>query len=345
MSVGPDVVSILNSWWGGGYQCDESLASIAQASNLVFGGNPLYQVSDFLAVYPKFGTQPQGMLIVVPDPVTPGSGYVVNDQLTVVQPDAQNGLVQVAAVGAGGVPTAYTVVTPGTGYQTTPIVNAIAAATLFDGGQGYVVGDVVVPLQPNAGDAALQVTSIGVLGTVTGFTLIQGGTGYAAQGEVVCAGGHGTGLLINITGITIYVGSGTTGGTGNSALVDVTQITAPNLVCIPPAVLQMYVNLASSQLSINRWGQGQWQIAMAWFIAHYATLYLRSEGSYGSTPGQVAASGLTRGIMVSKSAGNVSATIKVPEGLEEWGSFLLTEYGLQLITMARVVGMGCVYAW
>ena len=82
---------------------------------------------------------------------------------------------------------------------------------------------------------------------------------------------------------------------------------------------------------------------MSWFVAHYATLYLRSEGNVGSTAGQIAASGLTRGIMVTKSAGNVSAMIEVPKGLEEWGAWTSTEYGVQLATIAKVIGIGGMY--
>lgn len=263
MSAGPDVISILNSWWGGGYNCSTyDLASIAAASNLVFGGNPLYQMSDFLAFYPKFGMQPQSLMSVVPDATTPGAGYVANDVLALIQPDASGGTVIVLTVGVGGVPTAYGIVTPGTGYSV-----------------------------------------------------------YSAP-----------------------PGSMTTGGTGSGALVDVINITAANLVTIPPAVLQAYINLASAQLSQYRWG-AIWPIAMAWFVAHYATLYLRSEGNYGSTAGQIASSGLTKGILVSKSAGNVSATIEVPGGLEDWGAWQETEYGIQLITQAKVIGMGMIYAF
>jgi Protein of unknown function (DUF4054) len=266
MSIGPDVVSILNSWWGGGYQGYDDLASIAAASNLVFGGNPLYQISDFLSVYPKFGTQPQGIVSAQPDPVTPGEGYQVNDQLVVLQQDALGGTVSIVSVGVGGVPTGYSVPIPGTGYIVTPLISGI------------------------------------------------------------------------------YQGYKTTGGHGTGALVDVLIITPSNLLCIPQAVLQMYINLASAQLSQCRWG-ANWPIAMAWFVAHYATLYLRSEGNFGSTAGQVASSGLTRGIMVSKSAGGVSATIEVPKGLDDWGAWTETEYGTQLVTMAKVVGMGMIYAW
>jgi hypothetical protein len=47
---------------------------------------------------------------------------------------------------------------------------------------------------------------------------------------------------------------------------------------IPAGVIQLYLNLAYSSLVQARW-QEQWFIAMAWFIAHYLTLYAKSDAS------------------------------------------------------------------
>jgi hypothetical protein len=337
-------------WWGlqdggrSGWPRDYSFSPL-EAANLVVGGNPLYQISDFLAVYPKFGTQPQGLVQVNPDTLTPGSGYVVGDNLTVIQPDATLGVITVSAV-ASGVPTSYTIKTPGTGYQVTPLVNAIGSIVVTPGesGLGYLVGDLLAVNQPGGSGGVIQVTSIGLNGAVTGIAIATNGAGsnYSIGGDIPCSGGNGSGLLINITSITPYSGSQTQGGTGTGALVDVIQITAPNILCVPPAVLQMYINLASACLQSARWFE-YWPLAMAWFVAHFATLYLRSEGNVGSTPGQVAASGLTRGIMVTKSAGNVAATIEVPRGLDEFAAWTSTEYGIQLATAAKGIGFGWMY--
>ena len=257
MSAGPDVVSILNSWWGGGYQYSPDLLPIAAASNLVFGGNPLYQISDFLAFYPKFGNYPQ----------------------------------------------------------------AIATYTFSGTMAGYAVNDTLSPVQPDASGAVLTVAAVDDVGNILTAQLTSPGQGFSmANGLETTTSGAGTGALINVTQI------------------------APGNFNVPQAVLQAYINLASAQLSQLRWG-ALWIIAMGWFIAHYATLYLRSEGSYGSSAGQIASSGLTRGIMVSKSAGGVSATIEVPKGLDDWGAWTQTEYGTQVITQAKVIGMGMIYAW
>jgi hypothetical protein len=177
MSQGPDIQTLLTVWWNGGCQNNAFAGSITQAQNLVFGSNPPYLISDFLNVYPKFGT-------------------------------------------ANGSPPVYDLV-------------------------------------------------------------------------------------------------------------------------LPPAVLQMYVNLASASINFARW-QDQWLMGMALFIAHFATLYMESEGNAGTTPGAIARSGLASGILVSQSAGNVSQSVQPPD-LEEFAAWNLTIYGQNLATLARIIGIGPMY--
>lgn len=47
---------------------------------------------------------------------------------------------------------------------------------------------------------------------------------------------------------------------------------------IPIVVTQLYINLANASLVQARW-QEQWAIAMGWFVAHYLTLYARSDAA------------------------------------------------------------------
>ena len=47
---------------------------------------------------------------------------------------------------------------------------------------------------------------------------------------------------------------------------------------IPVAVVNAYISLASASLVEARWGAETWPIARALFVAHYLTLYLRSDG-------------------------------------------------------------------
>lgn len=257
---GPDI-NVLFGWWGTTtYVSNIGIGQISAALNLgPFGGNPLYQVSDFLSIYPKFGTWLQ----------------------------------------------------------------TIQTLTLAGTMTGYAVNDTLVPVQPDASGALITVNSVDTNGSILTNTITQGGTGFSIA----------TGLPT------------TTSGTGTGALVNVTQLDTPNLAPnLPLAVLQLYIALASSSLSSQRWGTA-WPLAIALYVAHFATLYLRSEGNPGTTPGRIAASGLARGIMVSSSAGGVSKTIEVPKGIEEWGMWAETEYGIQLATFAQTIGMGMIYAY
>lgn len=47
---------------------------------------------------------------------------------------------------------------------------------------------------------------------------------------------------------------------------------------VPVSIIQLYLNLATASLVQARW-QEQWTIAMAWFIAHYLTLFARSDAA------------------------------------------------------------------
>lgn len=252
----PDLEQLLFNWWGGNVQLAMDLRA-GLASNIVVGDNPPYQLSDFLAIYPKFGTGAQ----------------------------------------------------------------EINSLQLNDGGIGYSLNDILTLIQSDASMGTVKATAVDINGAISSFLLRSGGTGYRIEDGVISVGGTGSGAKFNILGIT------------------------PLITIIPSAVLQMYINLASASLSQARWLE-QWPMAMSLYVAHFATLYLRSEGNPGNTPGQIALSGLDRGIMIQKSAGDVSATMKpMFEGMEDWGAWTLTTYGSQLVTMARIVGMGPMYIY
>lgn len=336
-SLGPDLNLLLANWWGTGVEGCSSSGIIAAASNLRFGGNSLWQISDFLAIYPKFGTGVQGVQTVGLIPSRIGSGFQVNDVLSPVQqPDASGAQFTVSAVDGGGGITALAVSNPGTGYQ---VNNSIQTANLSAGfaGTGYVVGDVLLIPQSGASGGQIQVTGVNSVGGIIAFILIARGTGYVTATGIGAIGGHGTGAEFDIT-----TGMALVGGHGEGAAINITSISPFNLI-LPQIVLQMYVNLASASVSKARWCE-MWPMAMSLFVAHYATLYLSSEGNPGTTAGQIAASGLEQGIVISQSAHDVSASAKpLIDDMKGWGTFTVTTYGAQLVSLARVVGMGGTY--
>lgn len=262
MSGPPSLQVLLAQWLGTGMTDDPFFSFDASAaSNLVFGGNPPFEVFDFLAIYPKFGTQPQALAQVAPNAASPGSGYNIGDLLAVVQAGASGGVI---------------------GVQTT---------------------DGLLPPTPNS------------------YAVSVPGTGY-------------------------YVGTGltTTGGAGTGAKIDILSI-SPYSGPVPETVIQLFINLASASLQQARW-LGTWRLGMALFVAHFLTLYLDSEGNVGSLPGQIAASGIAKGIAVSKSVHDVSISYEtITKDLEGFAAWSLTKYGQQLATFAKIIGMGPMYVY
>lgn len=112
---------------------------------------------------------------------------------------------------------------------------------------------------------------------------------------------------------------------------------------VPMIVLVTYITLARASVMCARYREA-WFMAISLFIAHYCTMFMRTEsGVPNLTASQVASSGLTKGIIISRAAGDVSATSKLVEGYEGWGAWQETEYGVQFITLARATNCGPIY--
>lgn len=261
MSAPPSIDALLAEWWGA--PVDPLFCfNAGLASNLVFGGNPVYQVSDFLAVYPKFGS----------------------------------------------------------------LLQAIASYAVVAGGTGYAANDTFVPVQPDASGASFRVLTVNGSGVILTSALVLAGNGFSVNDPTkplaTTTSGAGTGATLNILAI------------------------AAGATIIPPAIIQLYINLASASLQKARW-LDTWLLGMHLYVAHFCTMYLTSEGNSGSSAASVAQSGLAKGILVSKAAGDVSGSYETILGdmSEIWGTFALTTYGQQLVTFARTIGMGPMYVY
>lgn len=115
---------------------------------------------------------------------------------------------------------------------------------------------------------------------------------------------------------------------------------------VPSVVVQTFINLASANINKARWHKS-WSFGMALFIAHFLTLYVKTSGT-ADNPNTNLASGNIRGIQTSKSVDGVSVSYDVSSVLSEldgWGSYKLTEYGIQLLTIARLLGKGGMYVF
>ena len=168
---------------------------------------------------------------------------------------------------------------------------------------------------------------------VTGIAPVQM-TGLAV-GQLTGGSGIPAGTMITGVGATSITLSA-------NATANGTVVTVYESPLVPLAIVQAYLNLATASLMSSRWREA-WTIAMGLYIAHYLTLYLETDGISNPTATQAVTQGLQRGIAVSKAVGDTSIGLQALTGLEEWGAWTLTQYGLQLITMARVVGSGPIY--
>ncbi len=145
-------------------------------------------------------------------------------------------------------------------------------------------------------------------------------------------------FITAISGATITLSNPATGA--GSALV----LTVWNATLVPVVVILAYITLASASLVQARW-QDSWIIAIGWFVSHFLTLYALADGNPTSTIGEIAAQGISTGIAVGKSAGDLSINYQAVQGIEDWGAWNLTIYGQMLATQARVIGTGPMLLW
>lgn len=226
----------------------------------------------------------------------------------------------------------------GGAYQTPGMSGIVAsAANIVVGVNSAFTATDFLAIYPKFGGQAITVT--GALtassATVTGIS----GPGLAVGQPIAGNGipGGATIAALDSTASTVTLSQNAT-ASGSQAL------TAWPAMLVPLIVLDLYIALASASLNQARW-QAAWQTGMALYVAHFATLWLQSEGDPVSTAGQAAATGLAQGIIVSKSVGDVSVSMQPYQGFEAWGAFQQTVYGQQLISLAKVVGWGPVYVW
>jgi len=184
------------------------------------------EATDFNAASPFLSST--AITVLASAPGAGGTGYTVDDVLTISTGAAGNLATAKVTTVNSGVVTAVTLLTGGSGYSTgggskgttggtgsnctlniTTIgsganYNTITAlnATPTAPGSGYVVGNVLTITAGAAGDlATATVTTIGQGGTVTAVTLLSSGSGYTAGSGKLTTGGAGSGCTLNITTI------------------------------------------------------------------------------------------------------------------------------------------------
>lgn len=117
---------------------------------------------------------------------------------------------------------------------------------------------------------------------------------------------------------------------------------------VPTGVLNSFLSMCNDIVSPDRWGES-WRLAAGLFVAHYATLYLRTIQSSPEGATSIAgavASGQMFGIVTSASLGDASVSYDTSAATNltnNWGQWNLTAYGQQYASLAKMMCMGGCY--
>ena len=120
----------------------------------------------------------------------------------------------------------------------------------------------------------------------------------------------------------------------------------PSMCLVPSTMLAEIINMANACVQPDKWLES-WRYAVGLYVAHYATLYLRTYAESSPTAAQAAASGALVGVVKSATLGDSSVsydTTAVTKGTEDWGDLNSTTYGQMLANRAKLVGLGGSYA-
>ena len=115
---------------------------------------------------------------------------------------------------------------------------------------------------------------------------------------------------------------------------------------VPETMLLQFIGQANDSVLPSRWGS-MWRYAAGLYTAHFAALYLKTYSSGSSSAVQAAGSAEQTGVIKSAVMGDTSISYDnsaITAGSEKWGSWNSTQYGSQLVTMARMAGMGGLWA-
>ena len=106
-------------------------------------------------------------------------------------------------------------------------------------------------------------------------------------------------------------------------------------------LLEEIVKMANASIQPDKW-LDSWRLAVGLYVAHYATLMLRSYAASNETPEQAAAAGAVVGPVKSATLGDASVTYDtsaITEGTADWGDLNSTTYGQMLANRAKLIGM------
>lgn len=123
---------------------------------------------------------------------------------------------------------------------------------------------------------------------------------------------------------------------------DFPQFTDDQGTSIVP-LLDTFIEMANESVLPSVWGK-TWRYAAGLFVAHQASLYLKTYRDHSTSPSEAVAD--TIGVVKTATMGDTSVSYDnsaVTAGTEKWGTWNATQYGAQLVTMARQIGIAGSY--
>lgn len=115
---------------------------------------------------------------------------------------------------------------------------------------------------------------------------------------------------------------------------------------VPGQMLEVFITQANDSVLPSRWGS-MWRYAAGLYVAHFSALYLKTYSPASGSAAQAASGAEQAGAVKSAAMGDTSISYDnsaITAGTEKWGAWNATQYGSQLVTMARMAGMGGMYA-
>lgn len=114
---------------------------------------------------------------------------------------------------------------------------------------------------------------------------------------------------------------------------------------VPESVMRQFIIDANARITPDRWFE-TWRFACGLYVAHRASMYLKTFREFSNSPSEAADTGARTGIVKRATLGDSSVeydTGSVIGSTEAWGDLNATSYGQQLASMARIAGLGGSY--
>ena len=157
---------------------------------------------------------------------------------------------------------------------------------------------------------------------------------------------YGNPQFFGVRAAAANIGRGTGNYTAEQFQQDYPQFFNEYGTClVPPVMLGEILNMANASVQPDKWLES-WRYAVGLYVAHYATLYLRTYAESSPTAAQAAATGALVGVVKSATLGDSSVsydTTALTKGTEDWGDLNATTYGQMLANRAKLIGLGGSY--